>query len=445
MAVDDPGPAQDPERRSASEGARRPQSETPIRPWAAFAFRDYRILWLSSVAGIAAMQMSMVAFGAWVDDVFGSSLVVGFLVILLGILQVPVQLLGILFGGALADLWDRKKLIASAHALGFVFMALVAARAAFDILETWQVSTVTVILAVSAAFGAPAHAAITANLVPRAYLMHAVTTNQAAFQIGAIAAPLAFAAVVSYLGATAAFALSALFALPAFVLPLFIRTCAASPDGRFIGLWAMLRQTNVYAKIWEGFVYVRSHPILPGFYILDIGVTIVGSYRQILPLIAERLLRGGGSAVSTLTAASSYGGVAGTFAVLFLARFSAKGMLVLYATLVYGILLIVFGLSMTASLWLAAALVAGLGAAEAIGMAARQTTVQLTTHDHMRGRAVSIHSASVMIANIGTFGFGFMSEEIGANNAMLLGGIMSVAIVIAVWRLWRGIREYRYP
>ncbi|MEE3345477.1 MAG: hypothetical protein VX214_02680 [Chloroflexota bacterium] len=91
-------------------------------------------------------------------------------------------------------------------------------------------------------------------------------------------------------------------------------------------------------------------------------------------------------------------------------------------------------------------IISGLGATDAIGMTTRQTTVQLTTPDHMRGRAVSFHSFCAMAANnIGTFEVGFMSERIGAGNTMLLGGAVSVCVVLLVWRLISGLRNYRYP
>ena len=296
---------------------------------------------------------------------------------------------------------------------------------------------VTAILGVTSVLGGPARSAITANIVPRTHLMHAVTSNTATFQIGAIAAPLMFAVIIETWGATAAFAVSAIFGLPASALPLFIRAQVAPP--RTEG-----NQGSMIRRIWDGVIYVKSHPILPGLYLLDIGVTIFSFYRQILPLIADRMFRSGAAAVGLLTAANSLGGVAGTFAVLFMANYRAKGMLVLYATLGYGILLLAFGFS--SWLWLGAAVIIGLGATDAIGMTTRQTTVQLTTPDHMRGRAVSAHSVSAMSANnLGTFWVGFMSDEIGARNTMLLGGAISVAVVAAVWALMRGIREYRYP
>jgi predicted MFS family arabinose efflux permease len=266
--------------------------------------------------------------------------------------------------------------------------------------------------------------------------MHAVTANTATFQIGAIVAPLAFAAAVTTFGIATAFAATAVIALPGAVLPLLIRTPGSPREGG--GGGSFLHRT------WEGFVFVKSHPILPGLYTMDLGVTVFTFYRQILPLIADKLFKSGAGAVGVLTAANSLGGVAGTFSLLFLARYRAKGMLVIYATLAYGVLIIAFGLS--TSLWLGTVIIVGLGAADAVGMTTRQTTVQLTTPDHMRGRAVSFHSLSAMSANnIGTFEFGFMSQQIGASSTLILGGGISIVVVLLVWRLIRGLREYRYP
>ncbi len=128
-----------------------------------------------------------------------------------------------------------------------------------------------------------------------------------------------------------------------------------------------------------------------------------------------------------LTAANSFGGIVGSFLVLFLARYRPKGMLVIYATLAYGFLLIAFGLSN--SLWLATIIIVSLGVTDAIGMATRQTTVQLTTPDNMRGRATSFHELSAESANnIGTIEVGFLSQQIGAGSTMVLGGFLAVAV-----------------
>ena len=86
-----------------------------------------------------------------------------------------------------------------------------------------------------------------------------------------------------------------------------------------------------------------------------------------------------------------------------------------------------------------------MGASDAVGMTTRQTIVQLTTPNEMRGRAVSFHSVSAMTANnIGHFEVGVMSDIIGANNTMILGGILSIFVVIIIWKTFSGVSEYKY-
>ena len=403
-------------------------------PWSALAYGDYRMLWLSGVAQMLTMQMRTLVSAVWLYDATGSGLQLG----LLGFVQLVVQLPAILYGGALADQIDRKKLMAYTQFVSVVLIGVMTALAATDSLRPWHIYAVTAILSVSSTLGNPSRSALTANVVPRSHLMHAVALNTATFQIGAVAAPLAFSAAVYLLNNNYAyiFGITTLIALPSVVMPLLIRT-SGIPQNR-------QQEGSVFKRIIDGFRYVKGHPILPGLYAMDIGVTIVSHYRQILPLFADRLFKGGAVTVGYMNAANSAGGILGTFSVLFLTNFRRKGMMVVIATLIYASLLIALGF--TTALWLGLIILAGLGASDAVGMATRQTTVQLTTSDNMRGRAVSFSSVSAMTANnLGTLEVGVMSDLIGADNTLILGGGIGIAVVLIVWLTVRGIREYRYP
>ena len=414
---------------------RRPTARSPWWRWnwGALAFADYRTLWLSGVAQMVTMQMRMLVTGVWLYEETGSGVQLG----LLGGVQLLMQLPSILFGGALADQIDRKKLMAYSQLISLLLIGAMTALVAYDSLRPWHIYAATAILSVASTLGSPARSALTANVVPRRYLMHAVALNTATFQVGAVAAPLAFAAAVAaFDGYLYIFALTTAIALPSVVLPLMIRVSGIPADRQQGG--------TMLGRIRDGFLYVKLHPILPGLYIMDIGVTIVSHYRQILPLFADKLFKGGGATVGILTAANSVGGIVGTFSVLALTQYRSKGMLVVYATFIYAALLIAFGF--TTSLWLGVIILAGLGASDAVGMATRQTTVQLTTSDNMRGRAVSFSSVSAMTANnLGTFWVGIMAEEIGAGDTLILGGGIGIVVVALVWAAVRGIREYRYP
>ena len=406
----------------------------PLRPWSAFAYPDYRLLWIGSLASIIGVQLRTLVTAVWIFEATGSAVQLG----LIGAVQLVVQIPALLFGGTFADHADRKRLMAGTEAVSATLIGAAALLAVAGRLEPWHVYIVIAVTSVSGVFGSPARSALTHTVVPRSHLMHAVTTNTVTQQAGAIIAPLLFAGVVAWIGLTAALVVTTFVSLPSIVLPLLIRVSGV-PAGA-----ADRPQESMARRIWEGFQFVRHHPILPGLFLLDIGITVVSFYRQILPLLVDRLYHGGAAVVGVLTAANSLGAVAGSFVVLFLAHVRPKGMVVLYATFAYAFLLFAFGLS-TAT-WMGVIVIAGLGAADAVGMTMRQVTVQLTTPDHMLGRALSFQTLVAQSANnAGTIEVGVMSAAIGARDTLLLGGVIGVAATILIWRTVRGIREYRYP
>lgn len=433
LPVNDAGSESESSSEKNQDDQTPPASDTPsLKPWSALAFRDYRMLWLSGVAQMITMQMRLLVSGVWLYEETGSGLQLG----LLGIVQLAVQLPAVLYGGALADQIDRKKLMGYAQAASFFMLLVMTALVATDNLLAWHIFATTAILGVASTLGNPARSALTANVVPRTHLMHAVTTNTATFQVGAVVSPLVFAGTITAFGFTATFATAAAMSIPGVVLPLMIRA-PGIPQNRST-------EGSMLGRMWQGFLFIKSHPIMPGLYIMDVGVTIVSHYRQIMPLMADRLFKAGPGAVGVMTAANSVGGIVGTFAVLFLTRFRAKGMLVMYATMAFALLLLALGF--TTSLYIGVVILMGLGATDAIGMATRQTTVQLTTPDNMRGRAVSFNNVAAMSANnLGTFEVGFMSDQIGAGYTMILAGAVSIVVVLVVWRSMRAIRDYRYP
>ena len=424
-----------------SKGEKFSQSEK-IRPWSAFAFPGFRLMWISGLSSSVTMQMRNLGFGVWLYQETGSGLMLG----LIGIVQLFSQMPATLFGGAFADSMDRKKLIASTQAFSFLLIFVAAILLLTNRLSPWHIYLIVLILGLTSTLGGPARSAITANIVPTTHLMHAVTSNTATQQISLILSPLLFSGAYEFIGLSAVFIIGVITAIPAPLLPLLVKPKygVAKVDKTI--------QAPMTRRIWEGFQFVRNHPILPGLYTMDIGVTVVSFYREIMPLIVDKIFKQGAWAIGPLATANSIGGVAGSFIVLFMSKYRAKGMLVLFATGTYSILLFGFGSlqflpeNPILLLVIGGIIISGLGMTDAVGMTTRQTTVQLTTPDNMRGRAVSFHSFCAMSANnIGTFEVGYMSSRIGAGNTMLLGGAISVVVVLSVWRFVSGLRNYRYP
>jgi MFS family permease len=376
--------------------------------------------------------MRILGTAQWLLDETGSAALVG----LIGVVQLVVQIPALLWGGTLADSIDRKRLIFAANAITAATLLMLGLLNGYGLLEPVLVYVGIALTAASQMLASPARSALVPIVVPKRDLLVAVSTDTASQNAAAIAGPLLFAAVAMSAGLSALFLLAGALSLLTCFLPLLIRAIGVA-DGQEGG-----RTASTVQQTLDGFRYVSKHPILPGLFLLDVGITTASFYREILPVLALGLFAGGASATGMLGAANSAGAIAGSFVALFLVGYRAKGMLVLYASLAYGFILFGFGTAQT--LWMGLLMIAALGAADAVTVAVRQTTVMLTTPDHMRGRAFALMILAAQTANnVGTIWVGAWAGAIGAGNTMVLGGVISVVATGLIWRFWRPIREFR--
>ena len=341
-----------------------------------------------------------------------------------------------LWAGTLADRWDRKRLMTFSHGVaGATLVALGVANAA-GLLQPLMMYVGIAMLAGVQTLAGPARSALLPIIVPKKDLMSVVSTDTAFSNAAAILGPLLFAGVALSAGLTTVFLLAGLIALAAGCLPLFI-----SAQGQVASEDNESKPTQVQQTL-DGFRYVSKHPILPGLFLLDAGITTASFYREILPVLALGLFAGGAGVTGLLGTANSLGAIAGAFFALALVGFRAKGMLVLYASFAYGFIL--FGFGLANSLWLGILMIALLGAADAVTVAVRQTTIMLTTPDDMRGRAFALMYLAAQTANnVGTIWVGFWAGAIGASNTIVLGGFISIAATALIGVLWRPIRDFR--
>jgi len=416
----------------SNPGPAAPEPGGPTRPWSAFRYRDYRLLWLVMVSASTVFWLRILATSQWLLNETGSAFLVG----LIGVVQLVVQIPALLWGGTLADRADRKRLIAVANAVTSATLITLGVMNLHGMLTPVMLYVGIAITAATQMFYNPARAALVPIIMPPRHLLLAVSTDTASANGAAIAGPLLFAVLAPMLGLSVTFLAAGCLSLVATLLPLLIRARGVA-EGHDDG-----PATSTATRTWEGLRYVAKHPILPGLFLLDTGITVASFYREILPVLALGMFAGGAGATGMLGAANSTGAIVGSFVALALTGFRAKGMLVLYASFAYGFIL--FGFGMASTLWFGALMIAALGAADAVTVAVRQTTVMLTTPDNMRGRAFSLMILAAQTANnLGTIWVGAWAGAIGAGNTMVLGGAISVAATALIWRFWRPIREFR--
>ena len=159
-------------------------AQPPIRPWSSLLVRDYRLLWGASVLNALAVQVRNVASLYQVYEISGSALQLG----LTGFFQAfPFVIFG-LFAGAVADAFDRKKLLIVTIVIQLFPSLLLAILTLTGAIQVWHIYTLGFCGALVEVFNWPARAALIPRLVSPSFLMNAVTLNtiiiQTSFLIG---------------------------------------------------------------------------------------------------------------------------------------------------------------------------------------------------------------------------------------------------------------------
>jgi MFS family permease len=405
-----------------------PRAETlPSRPWASLAFRDYRFMWIASVCNAVAIQVRNVAGMYQVYDISGSALQLG----LTGFLQaLPFVIFG-LFAGAVADVFDRKRLLVVTVAVQLIPSFLLGVLTMTGAIEVWHIYTLGFFGALVEVFNWPARSALIPRLVPQSFMMNAVTLNTIIIQASFLFGPALGGVLIDHSGLVSSYFLTIAIFIPAGGAIFAMRT-SGIPQGE-------RRKVNL-RSIFEGIEFIWIQRIILSLFLLDFGVTLVGFYRPILPIFAADVFKTGASGLGVLYGAPSLGAIIGSFVLLMIGDVRRMGMLVVGAALVFAASLALLGLSNW--YWMAVAATLILGFSDSVSVAVRRTVVQVLAPDGMLGRASSLITAFAQATNgLGAILAGVAAEHFGAPNALLIGSglcfIMIFAISAAIPQLWR--------
>lgn len=404
-----------------------PSPEVAIRPWASLAIRDYRLVWSASVFNAVAIQVRNVAGLYQVYEISGSAMQLG----LTGFFQAfPFVIFG-LFAGAMADAFDRKKLLVLTSTLQLIPSLLLGMLTMAGAIQAWHIYTLGFLGALIEVFNWPARSALVPRLVPPGYLMNAVTLNTIIIQVSFLLGPALGGVLIDYNGLIATYFLTIAMLLPAGIAILAMHT-SGIPQGE-------RRRVNL-RSIFEGIEFIWVQRIILSLFLLDFGVTLVGFYRPILPIFAADVFKTGAAGLGLLYGAPSLGAIIGSIALLMLGDVRRKGVLVVIAAVVFAASLALLGVSHW--FWVAVGMTLVLGFTDSVSVAIRRTVVQLLAPDGMLGRASSLITVFAQATNgLGAILAGAAAQYLGAANALLFGSglclLMIVAICIAIPQLWR--------
>jgi len=383
------------------------------------AYPSFIRYWFARVIGTLANQMLMVALAWQMYDLTNSAWDLG----LVGLLQFIPALLLTLPAGHFADRYHRGHIIS----ICILSQAAVAAVLWWGTQEDWVnrelIFALSVILGAARAFQMPAQQAIAPALVKESLLQKAVAMSTSGMQVAIIGGP-ALGGVIYTAGATAVYGTCTVLLAIGFILMMFVRYA---------------RKRTHQAVSWEsvlaGIGFVWHHKILLGAISLDLFAVLLGGATALLPIFARDILHTGPEGLGLLRAAPAVGALVVSLALMRWPLRRKVGYKLLGSVGIFGIGMVVFGLS--TSFWLSVAAFAVTGAADAISVVTRITLMQLETPDEMRGRVSAVNSIFIGASNqLGEFESGATAALMGPVASVVLGGIGTIAVALGWLRLF---------
>jgi MFS family permease len=391
----------------------------------AFRHRDFALFWSSLVTEALALQMAFVAIGWQVYAVRQNPLDLG----LVGLAEfLPLPLLA-LPAGHLADRLPRRRLLVVMLLLNLVVLSGLLAVTVAGASKVWPFFVLAFMQGVGSAIGAPAGRSLTPSLVPEEILVSALAQRSIAFQGSAVVGPaiggilFAIQPELVYVVALvlAIVALGCVFAMRSGRLPV---SDGAAGIGEVLAGVRLIRRTNV----------------LLGAISLDLFAVLLGGAVALLPVFARDILEVGPTGLGFLRAAPAVGSL---LCAAFIARYPIQrqaGPKLFVVVAGFGVCMVVFGLSRT--MWLSM-LALALGAAfDTVSVVLRSTILPLVTPDELRGRVTAVEMVFISASNeLGAFESGVAAALIGAVPAVVLGGIATIVVAGAWWKLFPALAD----
>ena len=386
--------------------------------------REFRLLIAGQVTSDFGSMVTFVALPFQCYELTHSTLAVG----LLGAAEfVPIVLLALL-GGALADAFDRRRLMQIAELVSLVVAVALVANALLGEPRVWALFAAAALMAGATAIRRPPMDALIPRLVERDELKAAAGVHWSLSECAMLAGPVLAGVVIAGAGVSAAYVLDAATFAVALAMLAVIRTPPPPPDAAPPSLRGVL----------DGIHYARSRPEIIGTYVVDMNAMFFGIPLALFPALSQRY--GGPEVLGLLYAAPA----AGSLVILLMSGWTRRvhrhGRAVVLAASGYGLAIVGFGFS--DALWLALLCLALSGGMDAISGLFRGVIWNETIPDELRGRLAGLEMISWSSGpTLGNVEAGAAAALLGLRSSVIVGGVLCVAgsgaLAAALPAFWR--------
>ncbi len=384
---------------------------------------------------IYALNMQSTIIYYWVYDITRDKLALG----LVGLAEVIPALSFSLFAGHIVDLNEKRKMVMFC-VIGYIILGLALASLTLPFSDALEVSDklhliyfLVFIGGIFRAFYSPSMFSLFGLVVPRNNYANATSWSSMAWQMGAVLGPLTAGFLIATIDIGAA--MVGVVGIELLLLfPLFS-----------IGVKPILKKVKepVLQSLTEGLRFVWNTPALLGAQMLDMFSVLFGGAVALLPVFQKEILNVDEMGFGILRSAPGIGALITLGLLAFLPLRTNPGKKLFVCVAGFAISIIVFGLSTNFLLSFFMLLFSGMF--DAVSVVIRSTILQLVTPDAMRGRVSSVNTMFVSSSNeLGDFESGVMAHWLGASRAVVVGGCITLAVVIATFFKAPQLRRFQF-
>ncbi len=389
------------------------------------AVRPYRRLLIGQGTSFVGSMLTQVAVPVQIWALTHSTLYVGY-VGLAGL--VPIVVFG-LYGGAIADAIDRRRLYLWSSTGSWLVTLALLVQTLLDLRDVWLILALVALQSAMFAIASSARGAIIPRIVPTELVPAANTLNFTVGNVGQVVGPLIAGAVLTLpRGFAYAYAVDGVL----FTAALYsaFRLPAIPPDGE-------VRRADM-RLVWEGLRFIAVRPVLVMSFLVDIVAMVLAMPRSLFPAVADVRFSGN---VGPLYAAIAIGSVVAGLSGGWIGRVRRQGRALVFAIIGWGAAVALSGLAH--QLWLVVVLLAFAGAFDLVSAVYRQTILQTYAPDEMRGRMQGVFIAVVAGGpRLGDVRAGATAAVTNPTFSWVAGGVACMAVVAVAGVLVRPFWRY---
>jgi MFS family permease len=397
----------------------------------ALKHRNFQLFFGGQIISLVGTWMQTIAQAWLIYRLTGSGALLG----VLGFVgQFPIFLLSPLAGLA-ADRWPRRRVVIATQTasmlLAFILAALTMTGNIRGSVGVWEIIVLATLLGIVNAFDVPARQSFLIEMVGREDLLNAIALNSSMFNGARVAGPAIAAGVVAVVGEGWCFLLNGVSYLAVIAGLFLMRIEKTKPvhDG-----------TAPLEKLREGLRFARHTKPIRALLTLAALVSFMAlSYTVLMPIFADRILRGGVNAYGQLMGAVGVGAMFGALALAMRQQLRGLGNVVAYSATGLGASLVLFSASRW--YWISFTILVVSGFTMMMQFTATNTLIQAMVPDQLRGRVMSLYAMMFLgMTPLGSLLAGALADRIGAPITVAIGGLVSCLGGMTFARKWPALR-----